>query len=160
MRDDLRAEPEGVIGDSTKIGPIYDVHVTRHYGRYGVEVLIDSLGSDESKSWVVMGRGVVRYATELSTECTWFMHPDTRVCESEAHSTEKPVAAADIYRFLSRRTYSNQSTCVATYRMFLLIRSVGLSTGSCSVTLGVLSSETEVVSRETLFHWVGAPLFQ
>ena len=38
--DDPTAEPDGVIGDNNNIGPIHDVLVTRHYGRYGIEGLI------------------------------------------------------------------------------------------------------------------------
>ena len=53
-RDELKAEPKGVIGDCTKLGPIYNVLRTRHYGRYGIEVLIDSLTNDGSQSWVVI----------------------------------------------------------------------------------------------------------
>ena len=65
-----KAEPKGVIGDNTKMGPIYNVLVTRHHGRHGIEVLMDSLASDGSKSWVVISKGVGRCVTELSTECT------------------------------------------------------------------------------------------
>ena len=73
-RDEVCAEPKGVIGDNTRIGPIRDMLVTRQYGPYGVQVLIDSLAHDLSKSWVFISRGVERYVTELSTKRT---HPCT-----------------------------------------------------------------------------------
>ena len=46
---------------------------------------------------------------------------------------------------------NSRMTC-DTYRVFLLIRSVGLSKGSCPVKRGVLVSETEVPSGETRYE--------
>ena len=76
LRDEFKAEPKGVIGDNTKIGPNYDVLATRQYGRYGIEVVIDAFAKDGSTSWIVTSRGFDRYLQELSTECTQPMHAD------------------------------------------------------------------------------------
>ena len=75
-RDESKGEPKGVTGDNTKIGPFRDVLVTGQYGRYGIEVLIDSSAKDGSQGWVVLCRSVDRDVTELSTECTQPMHAD------------------------------------------------------------------------------------
>ena len=73
------------------MGPIYNVLVTRHHGRNGIEVLIDSLASDGSKSWVVIRRGVGLCVTELPTECTRSMHADICAGVNAAQSAERPA---------------------------------------------------------------------
>ena len=58
MRDDSTAEARGVLGNDTLFVPIHDARFTVHYGRIGIEVQIDSLREDGTKSCVVLSRGV------------------------------------------------------------------------------------------------------
>ena len=67
----------GVIGNKTRIGPVLEVLIKVQFGRYGIEIKIDSLAGDGSKSWVVISRGVERFVTELSPDCTEPMNVDT-----------------------------------------------------------------------------------
>ena len=52
--DEFQSDPKGVRRDNTRIGPVLDVLVTAHFGRYGSEVNIDALARDGSTSWVVI----------------------------------------------------------------------------------------------------------
>ena len=54
-RDDAECSPKGAIGNDTKIGPALDV-VTQRYSLFGVQIKIDSMMNDETKSWVVIRR--------------------------------------------------------------------------------------------------------
>lgn len=56
-------------GNNTKIGPVIKVLVTKHYGRYGVEIQINSLANDGTHSWIALSRSVERYVTELALDC-------------------------------------------------------------------------------------------
>ena len=72
-RDDSTAQTKGVVGDDT----IHDAKITSHYGRYGIEVQIDSSSGHGSKSLVVISRGVDRHVTEVSARCKQSMCPET-----------------------------------------------------------------------------------
>ena len=59
-----------------------------------------------------------------------------------------------LHPYMHTHTYSH--THVDTYAVcFRLIWSVGFSKRSDSVKREVLSCDTEVLSGETLFHWIG-----
>ena len=58
MRDDPAAGAKGAVGNNTIFGPIHDARIKLQYGRYGIEVQIDSLNGDGSKSWVVISQGL------------------------------------------------------------------------------------------------------
>ena len=45
-RDAPRTERNGATGANTRIGPIHDMLITEPFGRYGIEVEIDSLEKD------------------------------------------------------------------------------------------------------------------
>ena len=54
-RDDLDAEMKGVLGDHTIFGPITEAKVSLQFGRYGIEVLIDSVSVEilgGHQSWI------------------------------------------------------------------------------------------------------------
>ena len=76
----------GWIRGSTKIGPVLDVEVCYHQGRYGVEIMIESFFRDRTVSWVRIVNGISKYVTETSEEV-----PVTSV---ENRGTGKPVAKA------------------------------------------------------------------
>ena len=58
----------GWIRGNTKIGPVLDVKVCYHQGRYGVEIMIESLFGDRTVPWVRIVNGIVKYVTETSEE--------------------------------------------------------------------------------------------
>ena len=91
-RDDPTAEAKGVLGDNTIFGPVHDAQNTLHYGRYSIEVQIDSVRGDGTKLWVVISRGVDRYVTEMSAGCKQFVHPETVALKDASSSTECLVA--------------------------------------------------------------------
>ena len=81
-RDSQLSYLKGVIGNSTKIGPVLEVLVTVHYGRYGIAINADSLAKCASEPWVVISRGVEGYVTELSLDCTEPMYVDTSALDT------------------------------------------------------------------------------
>ena len=52
----------------TKIGPVLDVKVCYHQGRYGVEIMIESLFRNRTVSWVRIVNGINTYVTEMLQE--------------------------------------------------------------------------------------------
>ena len=76
----------GMIRGNTKIGPIHDVKVCYHHGRYGVDIIIESLFRDRTVSSVRIVIGINKYVTETSEEI-----PVTSVGN---RGTGKPVAKA------------------------------------------------------------------
>ena len=85
-RSEETSRVRGWIRGNTKIGPVLDVKVCFHHGRYGVEVMIESLFRDRTVSWVRIVNGINKYVTETSEEI-----PDARV---ENGCTVKLVAKA------------------------------------------------------------------
>ena len=51
-QSDESSQLKGWILGNTKIGPVLDVKVCYHQGRYGVEIMIESLFRDRTVSWV------------------------------------------------------------------------------------------------------------
>ena len=76
----------GRIRGNTTIGPVLDVTVCFHQGRYGVEIMIDSFFRDRAVSWVRIVNGINKYVTETSEEIP--------VASVENGGTGKPVAKA------------------------------------------------------------------
>ena len=60
--------------------------VCHHQGRYGVEIMIESLFRDRTVSWVRIVNGIIKYVTETSQEIL--------VVSVENRGTGKPVAKA------------------------------------------------------------------
>ena len=67
-RSDQSSQVKGWISGNTKIGPVLDVMVCYHQGRYGVENKIESLFRDKTCSWVRIVNGINTYVTETSEE--------------------------------------------------------------------------------------------
>ena len=53
-RDNEASRVKGWIRGNTKIGPALEVAVSRHQGRYGIEIMINSLSGDGTCSWVMI----------------------------------------------------------------------------------------------------------
>ena len=66
---------------------VLDVKVCYHQGRYGVEIMIESLFRDRTISWVRIVNGINEYVTETSEEIL--------VASVQNRGTGKPVAKAE-----------------------------------------------------------------
>ena len=82
-RSDEASRVRGWILSSTKIVPVLNVKVCFHHGRYGIEVMIESLFRDRTVSWVRLVNGTNKYLTETS-----------ETISLEHRVTGKPVAKA------------------------------------------------------------------
>ena len=67
-RSGQSSQVKGWFRGNTKIGPVLDVIVCFHQGRYGVEIMIESLFVDNTCSWVRIVNGINKYVTEMSEE--------------------------------------------------------------------------------------------
>ena len=86
VRSEETSRARGWIRGNTKIGPVLDVTVWFHQGRYGIEIMIESLFRDRTVSWVRIANGINKYVTETSEE-----RPTTSI---ENGCTGKHVAKA------------------------------------------------------------------
>ena len=62
------SRPRGWIRSITEIGPVLDVKLYPHEGRYCVDIMIESLLKDQTVSWVRIVNGINKYVTETSEE--------------------------------------------------------------------------------------------
>ena len=85
-RSEDTSRVRGWIRGNTKIGPVLDVKVCYHKGRYGVEIMMESLLRDRTVSWVRIVNGINKYVTETSEEIL--------VASVENRGTGKRVAKA------------------------------------------------------------------
>ena len=67
-RDLKTFRPRGWIRSSMKIGPVLDVKLYPHEGRYCIDIVIESLFKDQTVSWVRIVNGINKYVTETSEE--------------------------------------------------------------------------------------------
>ena len=67
-RSDQSSQVKGWIRGNTKIGPVLDVMVCYHQGRYGFEIKIESIFGDKTCSWVRIVNGINKYVAETSEE--------------------------------------------------------------------------------------------
>ena len=58
LRDDAASKVKEWIRGDTKIGPALEVTVSHHQGRYGIEIMIESLFGDGTCSWVMIVSGI------------------------------------------------------------------------------------------------------
>ena len=58
LRDDQLSKVKGWIRGNTTIGPVVEVTVSYHRGRYGIGIRINSLFGDGSHSWVMIGKWI------------------------------------------------------------------------------------------------------
>ena len=57
-RDNAFSKVKGWIRGNTKIGPALEVPVSHHQGRYGIEIMINSLIHDGTRSWIMIVNGL------------------------------------------------------------------------------------------------------
>ena len=91
LRDERSAEPHGVDLKQHHFRTNSGHEVIPQYSRSGLGVRSDSLAFDESKSRVVMSKGVDRHVTELSTECAQSVYPDAGAHVHEVSSTVSSI---------------------------------------------------------------------
>ena len=85
-RSEESSRLRGWIRGNTKIGPVLDVKVCHHQGRYSVEIMIEYLFRDRTVSWVRIVNGINKYVTETLEEI--------HVTSAENRGTGKLVAMA------------------------------------------------------------------
>ena len=69
-RDEAAIDTKGAIGFDSTTAPASGGVVTQQYYRYGVEIEIDSMKRDGTKSWVVVSRRIERCVKELALDHT------------------------------------------------------------------------------------------
>ena len=67
-RNFTTSRPRGWIRSNTKIGPVLDVKLYPHEGRYCVDFMVESLFKDRTVSLVRIMNGINKYVTEMSEE--------------------------------------------------------------------------------------------
>ena len=83
-RNDPRSRATGWIRKNTKIGPVLNIHVCHHEGRYSIEIQVLSLFQERTASWVRIVNGAEKYVNET-----------TETMEDEEHGAlGKPIAKA------------------------------------------------------------------
>ena len=68
LRNLKTSRPRGWIRSNTKIGPVLDVKIYPHEGRYCIDIMIESLFKDQTVSWVRIVNGINKYVTGTSEE--------------------------------------------------------------------------------------------
>ena len=68
LRNLKTSRPRGWIRANTKFGPVLDVKICPHDGRYCIDIMIESLFRDQTVSWVRIVNGINKYVTETSEE--------------------------------------------------------------------------------------------
>ena len=81
------SRPRGWIRSNPKVGPVLDVKLCPHEGRYCIDIMIDSLFTDRTVSWVRIVNDINKHVTETSEEIP-IENVDLFI------STGKPVAKA------------------------------------------------------------------
>ena len=67
-RDQETSRARGWIRGNMKIGPVLDMKVYFHQGRYCVDIMIESLFKDQTVSWVRVVNGINKHVTVTSEE--------------------------------------------------------------------------------------------
>ena len=67
-RDEGASQPKGWIQGNTKIGPVLEVATCCLHGKYGVEIRILSLNTNNSHSWVRISHGSNKFVMNLNNE--------------------------------------------------------------------------------------------
>ena len=63
-RDQEGTRIKGWIQSSLQFGPISDVKVCNHSGRYSIEVYVPSLFQDQTRSWIRTVNGIDKFVRE------------------------------------------------------------------------------------------------
>ena len=69
-REDSTSQPKGWIQGNTKIGPMMEVETSYLHGKHGVEIIIMSLGRENTDSWVRISHGSNKFVMDLNNNDT------------------------------------------------------------------------------------------
>ena len=89
-RDDELSKAKGWIRGNTKIGPVLEVTVSNHQGRYGTEIRINSLLIDGSQSWVMICNGLTKYVMEMSEDTQENRDDESGACAERLAAKARP----------------------------------------------------------------------
>ena len=96
-RDEKSSDPKGWIRGNTKIGPVLEVTTSYLQGKYGVEILIESVHEDNSHSWVRISHGLNKLVTDLIDK-----EYDDNEQETSEMKAEEFALKANVLAFASR----------------------------------------------------------
>ena len=65
-RDEKSSDLKGSVRGNTKIGPVLEVTTSYLQGKYGVDIRIESVNKDNSRSWVRISHGLNKLVTDWS----------------------------------------------------------------------------------------------
>ena len=63
-RDDPASQAEGWIQGNMRIGPVLEITTSFRHFKYGIEIRIESVGQDNSQSWVRISYGTIKYVID------------------------------------------------------------------------------------------------
>ena len=81
-RDHEGTRIKGRIQSNVRFGPVSDIKVCNHCGRYSIEVQVQSLFQDETVSWIGIVNGIDKFVREATP------------IQEEEKAWEKPAAKA------------------------------------------------------------------
>ena len=97
-RDEKSSDPKGWIREKTKIGPVLKKVTTSYLqGKYGAEIIIESVNKDNSHSWVRISHGLNKLVTDLSNE-----EYDDNEQETSEMKSEEFALKTNVFAFASR----------------------------------------------------------
>ena len=88
---------KGWFRGNTKIGPVLDVKVGYHQGRYGVEIMIKSSFRDRTISWGRIVNVIDKYVTETSEEIPVGSVGDRSTGKLVAKATPRPTPTFTLF---------------------------------------------------------------
>ena len=89
-RDEKSTDPKGWTRGNTKIGPVLEVTTSYLQGKYGVEIRIESVNKDDSRSWVRISHGLHKLVTDLIDK------------EYDDNEQETSTTKTEVFAFASR----------------------------------------------------------
>ena len=130
-RSEEASQARGWIGGNTKIGPVLDVKLHFHQGRYRVDIMIESLFRDRTVSGVRVVDVINKYVTETSEENSnwnhWACPYRETCCEGQAATNAYCNMVSCFYSYSRKKwtdinpaTYSQGCFAVSKFMIRLL----------------------------------------
>ena len=92
-RDDKSTDPNGWLQGNTQNGPVLEVTTSYLQGKYGVEIRIESVNTDNSHSWDRIYHGLNKLVTDLVDKEYDDNEQETSTTKTEAFALETNVLA-------------------------------------------------------------------
>ena len=120
-REEEASQPKGWIQGNTKIGPVLEVATSYLHGKYGVEIRIWSLNSDNAHSWVRISHGSNRFVMNLNNneteipevqleEYAFKLDAKDFACRSKAKAKpqrREPAGSSPVVVSIGKRTWTD-----------------------------------------------------